>query len=90
MVYRSKKYLEFIRSKPCLLCANPETVPHHVRRQRWGAGTGIKPHDYVCIPLCHRCHDPKIEKEIDVELVIIDLLMEYIDETKDCKIKERF
>jgi len=82
MPYRSKKYLDFIRSKPCLICANPNTVPHHVRRLRWGAGTGIKPSDLVCIPLCHRCHDPKIEEGIDVELIIIDLLMEYIENGK--------
>lgn len=77
--YRSAKYLKFIRSKPCVICGNPNTVPHHIRRLYWMAGMGIKPHDYVTIPLCDSHHDPAIESDIDVERIIIDLLMEYIE-----------
>ena len=79
MPYRSKKYLKFIREKPCLICANPNTIPHHIRRSYWGAGMGLKPHDYVTIPLCHNHHDPAVESDILVERIIIDYLMEYIE-----------
>jgi hypothetical protein len=76
--YRSKKYLAFVRSHGCIVCGKPAEA-HHVRRSYWGAGTAIKPHDYVTIPLCRDCHKPKTEKELDVERIIISLLMEYIE-----------
>lgn len=75
--YRSEKYLAFVRSHPCVIC-NKKAEAHHVRRLYWGAGTSIKPHDYVTIPLCPGCHNPRIEKELNVERLIIDLLMEFI------------
>jgi len=80
-IYRSEKYKKWIRSKPCLICKQ-KAEAHHVRRQIWGAGTSIKPHDFVCIPLCPSCHSPEAEKGLNVELIIIDLLMEYIDGLK--------
>jgi len=81
IIYRSEKYLNFVRSKPCLICGK-KSQAHHVRRQYWGAGTSIKPHDYVTINLCLDCHKPEIEKELDVERIIISLLMEFIDKLK--------
>ena len=77
--YRNKKYLEFIRSHPCIICGNPETDAHHIRRQEYGSGTGTKPHDYVTVPLCRYCHDPKNERCFNPELFIIYFLMEYIE-----------
>ena len=75
--YRSEKYLNFIRSKPCVICGK-KAQAHHVRRSYWGSGTAIKPHDFVTIPLCYECHHPQIEKELNIERLIIELLMEYI------------
>ena len=76
---RDPKYLAWVRTLPCPYCRglfqDTKTVPHHVRRQRWGAGTGQKPHDLVTVPRCNVHHDPKYE--YDVELEIIDLLIEY-------------
>ena len=80
-IYRSEKYKKFIRSKPCIMCGKASQA-HHVRRIHWGSGTAIKPHDMVCIPLCVDCHSPEAEKGLNVELIIIDLLMEYIDGLK--------
>jgi len=77
-IYRSEKYLNFIRSKPCLVCKK-KSEAHHVRKQVWGAGTSIKPHDFVTVPLCHECHNPETEKSLNIEMIIIDLLMEYIN-----------
>ena len=73
---RDPKYLAWIRKQPCPYCARINGIEaHHVRRQRWGAGTSQKPHDYVAVPRCKTHHDPKYE--YDVELEIIDLLIEY-------------
>ena len=80
-IYRSEKYLKFVRSHPCLICRK-KAEAHHVRRLCWGAGTSIKPHDFVTIPLCRECHSPETEKGFNVELIIINLLMEYIEGLK--------
>lgn len=74
--YRSKKYLEWIRGKPCEVCGG-KAEAHHVRRLRWGAGTSTKPHDYVCVSRCREHHNPEYEYQIEFE--IIDNLMAYID-----------
>lgn len=52
----SKKYLNFIRSKPCLICeAEADVVAHHFRL-KGTAGIGIKPPDRYCVPLCVKHH----------------------------------
>jgi len=78
--YKNEDYLKFIRKKPCSypLCRLPGE-PHHVRRSYWGSGTSKKSHSYVCIPLCREHHEPKYEKHIEFERVIIHYLMEYIE-----------
>jgi hypothetical protein len=79
---RNKKYLAWIRKQPCgyagPYCSGPIQA-HHVRRQRWGAGTSQKPHDLVAVPRCLYHHDPLYEG--DVELEIIDLMVEYFGRT---------
>ena len=52
--YRSEKYLDFIRSKPCLGC---NTIPSSAAHQDfgWNAMSG-KPPDIHALPLCHKCH----------------------------------
>jgi hypothetical protein len=81
MPYRNKKYLQWIQSQPCEIC-NGKSEPHHIRKERWGAGMGQKPHDYVAIPLCRKHHDPAIEKLIKVEYLIIENLMRYIEHVR--------
>lgn len=55
-MYRSKKYMEFIRSLPCCASGSEwQVVSHHVRKNQ-GAGIGQKPSDYRCIPLTHDIH----------------------------------
>ena len=82
MPYRSKKYLEFIRARPCGICMAPgPNDPHHVRQIRWGAGTGIKPHDFVCVSRCRDHHGPEWDKGLGKEGLygeIIDNLIEWI------------
>ena len=55
--YRSKKYLAFIRTKPCIKCGNTETVAHH--EPLHSGGKGIKGPDCFTVPLCVKCHDQR-------------------------------
>jgi len=52
--FRSKKYLEFIRKQPCIICLKNETEAHHCRE--FNSGIGIKPSDTFSIPLCREHH----------------------------------
>lgn len=53
-MYRSEKYLNFIRSHPCLMCGKPSRATH--QRFLGGGGTSLKPPDSHCLPLCDECH----------------------------------
>ena len=79
---RNADYLKFIRSKPCGCgCgAPPKSDPHHVRKAVWGAGTNIKPHDYVTVPRTRKCHQAAEDRDEYYLLhEIIKLQMEYIE-----------
>ena len=77
---RNAEYLRFVRDHDCLMCCDSRSSAHHVRRLRFGAGTGTKPHDYCTLPLCeiNECHNPKSEKKLNVEAHIIRLMVGYI------------
>ena len=78
------KYLAYIRGGQCGVWGCVEIgEPHHVRRQRWCAGTSKKPHDYVCVSRCREHHDPVYDDSGtygSAELEIIENLMWYIKE----------
>ncbi len=76
--HRNAAYLKFVRSQPCPLCGR-KSQAHHVRRSYWGSGMAIKPHDYVTIPLCAEHHSARVERELEVERCIIELLMRYVE-----------
>jgi hypothetical protein len=84
--YRSKKYLEFIRTKRCIVCGYDQTVPHH--EPLGHGGKGIKAPDSFTLPMCHLCHNYRHqqgfvfweENNIDPKLEIIKLLTEYLHE----------
>lgn len=48
---RSPRHLAWIRTLPCSVpgCNSDDMHAHHVRK---GAGTGMKPADGNCVPLC--------------------------------------
>ena len=81
---RDKKYLDFIRSKPCCICGRP-AEPHHEDSKK---GVGIKGSDYCTLPLCRECHTERHSQGvisfwegkyfINVNRRIIDYLSEYI------------
>lgn len=49
---RSEEYLRFVSSHGCLACGRP-SEPHHALGRR---GTGVKPSDFGCVPLCRIPH----------------------------------
>ena len=83
-MYRSDPYLSFIRTKPCLVCGNSETVPHHEPLKQ--AGKGIKAPDSQTIPLCAKCHHMRHQigasffESVDIKMEIIRLLTKYLEE----------
>ncbi len=90
---RSRVYLDYIRSMPCLITKSEhEIVAHHVHIFKDG-GMGIKPSDFRTVPLTplehQRLHQMGersywAKKNIDVEIVIIVLLCSFakLDATK--------
>lgn len=49
---RSTDYLRFVASHGCLACGR-DAEPHHAVGRR---GTGVKPSDFGCVPLCRTHH----------------------------------
>lgn len=77
---RSKRYLSFIRSKPCIVCGSllHAQAMHH----SFGQGTmGGKPSDLWCLPGCHSCHHLEHLKgnEVPVEFRAI-MCLKFINE----------
>jgi len=52
--HRSDDYLDFIRSKPCLVCGRGPSVPAHQNLKM--GGMSKKVHDSCAVPLCNDCH----------------------------------
>ena len=77
--YRNKEYLNWIDNGICRVCYGGLPTHHHVRKLKWGSGTSIKPHDYVCVRRCDMrgCHDPKNDNLFGCETEIIENLTDY-------------
>jgi len=59
---RDRKYLDSLQGSRCVICqSTSSTVGHHIR-MGLGGGTGIKPSDDRCIPLCHRHHNLELHQ----------------------------
>ena len=50
-----KPYLDYIRSKPCLICGQTPCDPDHLEARGMG-GAGDEMKDYSCVPLCRSHH----------------------------------
>jgi hypothetical protein len=55
--FRDQKYMDYLKTQPCIFTgAQPSeymgTDPAHMGT----AGTGIKGHDYWCLPVSHKLH----------------------------------
>ena len=53
--HRNSKYLDWLRSRPCVVSGQKAECAHHIRLGTNGA-TSLKPSDYFCIPLLHEFH----------------------------------
>ena len=53
-IHRSREYLDYVRGLPCAVCGG-QAEPHHWRKDSDG-GTGLKPSDCFCVPLCREHH----------------------------------
>ena len=54
---QSKKYLEYIREKPCLVCGKMPCDPHHMEAVGMGGANKDGYKDYSCVPLCRYHHN---------------------------------
>jgi hypothetical protein len=53
----SKKYRQWLATKPCLFCGIEPSGPPHHDREIGPCGASRKPSDTYCLPICHKCHD---------------------------------
>lgn len=53
---RDERYLEYIRTRPCIVCGRMNrSEAHHVKIKELVA-LGKKTPDWTAVPLCHKCH----------------------------------
>ena len=89
---RSRKHLQYIASKPCLICGGIEVQACHIRFT--GAGMGMKPCDIFTTPMCllhHREQHSKNEKMFWFFYGInpVARAMAFALESPDKKVRER-
>jgi len=53
---RNPKHLTFVRTLPCCNCGRTDIIHAHHIRMGSVCGTGLKPNDSECVPLCDMCH----------------------------------
>lgn len=85
---RSKDYLEFVRSHPCLVTDQEhDVVAHHCRHKPHGGGVSLKPSDYRTVPLTplehHRLHAMGeksywAKARIIPEIAMADMLVDWL------------
>lgn len=55
--YRSEKFLNWVREKPCCHCGRPSpSQAHHIIGIGGNRGASLKADDSLTIPLCTKCH----------------------------------
>ncbi len=84
---RDPKYLDWIRTLPCLLCGKPgPSDPHHTA----SGGMGLTGSDYSAIPVC-RVHHTEIHntggKASFCEASVLEHAIERLQEVYNTKIK---
>lgn len=85
---RSKEYLAFVRSHPCLVTDQEfDVVAHHLRHKPHGGGMSLKPSDYRTVPLIpiehHRLHAMGevsywAKQRIIPEIAVCDMLIVWL------------
>jgi len=54
--WRSERYLAFVRSRPSVVSGSEHNVVAHHVRSLGGGGMGLKPPDWMCLPLTTEEH----------------------------------
>ena len=55
--HRDKKYLDWLRSQPCVGCDQPKSDEFDIVYTHKGGGMAIKGDDREALPLCTFCHE---------------------------------
>jgi hypothetical protein len=86
---KNPKYIKYIRSLPCCKTGTSEVDPHHIRDTsiipiEFAGGTGLKPYDFMAIPVCHYVHQQdhsqnNLKDSVDISKEIIKNLVGYIE-----------
>jgi hypothetical protein len=89
---RSKKHLQYISQKPCLICGRTDVQSAHIRYA--GAGIGQKPCDIFTTPLCleHHREQHTMNEKMFWQLYQINPIakaMGFALESPDKKIRQR-
>jgi hypothetical protein len=98
MTYRNQKYLDWAKSRRCLVSGKKAEVAHHVRFKDNSSGVGLRPSDYRVLPLLHSYHTTGRHAvhrigplsfyerfSIDPDRSIITLLKDYLGEIQGVK-----
>ena len=71
----SKKYLDYIRNKPCLVCGSIPCDPDHLEARGMGGANRSVYKDYSSVPLCrihhterHQAGNEKFENKYGINL----------------------
>lgn len=54
---KSRKYLKWVKEKPCSVCGAPADDAHHIIGVGHFSGMGMKAPDYLSVPLCRGHHE---------------------------------
>ena len=55
--WRSRIYLQWLRTLPCVVCGGKSDDPHHIIGVGHHGGMGTKAGDDMAMPVCRRHHD---------------------------------
>lgn len=50
--WRSRKYLDWVKSLPCVMCGAPADDPHHLKHVGGLSGAGLTAPDGYVLPVC--------------------------------------
>lgn len=55
--FRSRKYLDWVKQQPCVMCGAPADDPHHIIGVGHMSGMGRTAPDSMALPVCRIHHD---------------------------------
>ncbi len=55
--WRSRTYLDWVKTLPCVMCGAPADDPHHIKGVGQLSGAGLTAPDWAVVPVCRTHHD---------------------------------